>query len=119
MQPDSPLRKEIGNFRALRRIEQNRSKKGGKDQESILTCCSYCCRRQISDISASSRRILVIFINSGSLASWVELGWMVISPIVKPTFKTVQGGCLYNLLWQTIPCVNNSIAETVSTDLQS
>ena len=35
MQPDSPLRKEIGIFRALRRIEQNRSKQGGKDQESI------------------------------------------------------------------------------------
>ena len=35
VQPDSPLRKEIGIFRALRRIEQNRSKQGGKDQESI------------------------------------------------------------------------------------
>ena len=53
---------------------------------TVLTYCSYCCRLQISGISASFRRIWIICVDSCSLAgnitSWVELKWMVLPPIV-------------------------------------
>ena len=53
---------------------------------SYLLTVSYCCRRQTSGISASSRRILIVGIDSSGLAGnitrWVELCWVVLPPIV-------------------------------------
>ena len=61
----------------------------------LLTYCSYCCRCQKSGISASSRRIWIICINSGSLAgnitSWVELGRMVLpQKLLLPTIEFIK-----------------------------
>ena len=39
--------------------------------------------------------------------------------IIESVFKGIHGGCIYYIIWEIIPYVNNSITENVCTNVQS